>query len=208
MTSQGAANTNRREKDAPGIRGITKLALDSGIVSDIVSFKNLSDDKEHIALVFPAENLELTPLVRLHSECLTGDVLGSSHCDCGDQLREAKEQIGAQGGVLLYLRQEGRGIGLYNKLDAYKAQQDHGLDTFAANTHIGFAEDPRSFKVAAEMLKALGIEKIRLLTNNPDKVSDLEMNGIIVEDVISTGRFETEENRRYLQTKSDKGHSL
>ncbi|PJB70880.1 MAG: GTP cyclohydrolase [Alphaproteobacteria bacterium CG_4_9_14_3_um_filter_47_13] len=203
-----AEHTLCQKTDKPAIRAQTPLILDNGIETRIISFKNLCDDKEHIALVFPNADFPKVPLVRLHSECLTGDVFGSAQCDCGDQLHEAKTRMGAEGGILLYLRQEGRGIGLYNKLDAYKAQHDLGLDTFAANTHIGFAEDMRSFTVAAEMLQAMGVRTIRLLTNNPDKVAQLQMTGIVIEQVIPTGFFEKLSNRRYLQTKRDKGHLL
>mgnify|MGYP002713361606 CR=1 FL=1 len=116
--------------------------------------------------------------------------------------------MAAQGGILLYLRQEGRGIGLYNKISAYKAQREQGMDTFAANRHLGFDDDPRNFEVAAQMLAALGVSRIRLLTNNPDKVSQLRQHGITVEEIIPTGRYEKEANRHYLQTKKDKGHTL
>ncbi len=204
-----AANKNDKNTNAlPSIRVRTKLALDNGIDAEIVSFSNLCDDGEHVALVFPAAESGKTPLVRLHSECLTGDVLGSAHCDCGDQLREARERIGAEGGILIYLRQEGRGIGLYNKLDAYKVQNDQGLDTFAANKHIGFEEDPRNFEVAAQMLHAMNIRKIRLLTNNPDKLESLRRHDIEVEEAIPTGRYEKDANRHYLETKRRKGHTV
>src|SRR5215211_5541580 len=126
-----------------------------------------ADGAEHIALVLgdPAAG---TPLVRLHSECLTGDVFGSARCDCGPQLREAVQRITEAGGFLLYLRQEGRGIGLYAKLDAY-ALQDAGLDTYEANRALGRGEDERDYTVAAQMLLTLGADRITLLSNNPDK---------------------------------------
>lgn len=203
-----AANAARDDNDKPAIQVRTPLALDSGATVEIVSFRNLCDDAEHIALIYPAENALKTPLVRLHSECLTGDVFGSAHCDCGDQLREAKEKLAAEGGILIYLRQEGRGIGLYNKLRAYEIQHRSGLDTFAANRHLGFADDPRNFRVAAEMLVALGITKIRLLTNNPEKAATLQRSGIAVERIVPTGRYEKDANRHYLETKRRHGHLL
>ena len=140
------------------------------------------------------------PLVRLHSECLTGDVFGSARCDCGPQLREAVERIAERGGVLLYLRQEGRGIGLYNKLDAY-ALQDQGLDTYAANTALGLPEDDRDYTAAAQMLRALGIGSLDLLSNNPDKAGQLRDLGIDVHDRVPTGVFTTAHNVRYLRAK-------
>lgn len=203
-----AANSADGDTSSPRVLVRTPLALDSGANAEIVTFANLSDDREHIALIYNVARGDLPPLVRLHSECLTGDVLGSAQCDCGNQLREAQEKLAAEGGVLLYLRQEGRGIGLYNKISAYQAQSAQGLDTFAANRHLGFADDPRSFKVAAEMLKALGITHVRLLTNNPEKVRQLAENGIVICAVIPTGRFEKDANRHYLQTKRSHGHTL
>jgi GTP cyclohydrolase II len=140
------------------------------------------------------------PLVRVHSECLTGDVFGSVRCDCGPQLREAVERIADAGGVLLYLRQEGRGIGLYNKLDAY-ALQDQGLDTYQANTALGFAEDARDYTAAAQMLATLDIDELDLLSNNPDKAAQLAGLGVRVRDTTSTGVFASDSNLRYLHAK-------
>ena len=142
------------------------------------------------------------PLVRPHSECLTGDVLGSERCDCGPQLREAVERIAAEGGFLLYLRQEGRGIGLYAKLDAY-ALQDAGLDTYEANRALGHAEDERDYTAAAQMLGALGVGRLRLLSNNPDKAAQLERLGVVVEERVPTGVHLTSANARYLAAKRD-----
>jgi GTP cyclohydrolase II len=139
-------------------------------------------------------------LVRLHSECLTGDVFGSDRCDCGPQLRESVERVAAVGGLLLYLRQEGRGIGLYAKLDAY-ALQDGGLDTFDANLALGFGADERDYAVAAQMLVALGVHRVALLTNNPDKVRQLELLGIEVHAHVPTGVHLNETNAAYLATK-------
>ncbi|KUN24477.1 GTP cyclohydrolase [Streptomyces antibioticus] len=166
--------------------------------SELVTFHGLVDGQEHLAVVLGEPGPD--PLVRLHSECLTGDVFGSARCDCGPQLREAVERIAERGGVLLYLRQEGRGIGLYNKLDAY-ALQDQGLDTYAANTALGLPEDDRDYTAAAQMLKALGIESLDLLSNNPDKAGQLRDLGIDVRDRVPTGVFTTAHNVRYLRAK-------
>ncbi|WP_405645732.1 GTP cyclohydrolase II [Streptomyces sp. NBC_00019] len=166
--------------------------------SELVTFHGLTDGQEHVAVVLGEPGP--TPLVRLHSECLTGDVFGSARCDCGPQLREAVERIAERGGVLLYLRQEGRGIGLYNKLDAY-ALQEQGLDTYAANTALGLPEDDRDYTAAAQMLKALGIDSLDLLSNNPDKAGQLRDLGIDVHDRVPTGVFTTAHNVRYLRAK-------
>ena len=136
----------------------------------------------------------------MHSECLTGDVLGSDRCDCGPQLRESVERVAAAGGLLLYLRQEGRGIGLYAKLDAY-ALQDDGLDTYDANLALGYGADERDYTVAAQMLLALGVDRVALLTNNPDKGRQLERLGIEVSSLVPTGVHLTETNAAYLATK-------
>jgi len=147
------------------------------------------------------------PLVRLHSECLTGDVFRSQRCDCGPQLREAVERISEAGGYLLYLRQEGRGIGLYNKLDAY-ALQDAGLDTYEANLALGFAKDERDYTVAAQMLLALGVDQLDLLTNNPDKATQLQAAGIQVNSRVPTGLHLSPVNGRYLAAKAWRGHQF
>jgi GTP cyclohydrolase II len=138
--------------------------------------------------------------VRVHSECLTGDVFGSDRCDCGPQLREAVERVAAVGGVLLYLRQEGRGIGLYAKLDAY-ALQDEGLDTYDANLALGYGADERDYTVAAQMLEALGVHRVALLTNNPDKVEQLRGLGVDVAARVPTGVHVNRTNAAYLATK-------
>ncbi|MEU6028657.1 GTP cyclohydrolase II [Streptomyces tauricus] len=176
--------------------------------TELVTFHGLTDGQEHVAMILgdPAGAAPggaapgATPLVRLHSECLTGDAFGSSRCDCGPQLREAVEQIAERGGVLLYLRQEGRGIGLYNKLDAY-ALQDEGLDTYAANTALGLPEDARDYTAAAQMLTALGITELDLLSNNPDKAEQLRALGIDVQHRVPTGVFTTAHNVLYLRAK-------
>lgn len=173
--------------------------------ADVVTFGGLVDGLEHLALVFPG--WRGIPLVRLHSECLTGDVFGSARCDCGPQLHEA---VGAMrdGGVILYLRQEGRGIGLYNKLDAYRLQ-DAGMDTFRANRELDFADDSRDYTCAAQMLSALAIGSIRLLSNNPDKAEQLRRNGVDVVERVPTGVYVNEANRGYLRAKAEiAGHQI
>jgi len=170
------------------------------VTAEAVTFRGLADGEEHLALVLGDPATWDVPLVRMHSECLTGDVFGSARCDCGPQLREAVERIAGVGGVLLYLRQEGRGIGLYNKLDAY-ALQDAGLDTYQANTALGFAEDARDYTAAAQMLEALGIDQLDLLSNNPEKVRQLRDLGVDVRRSTSTGVFATDTNLRYLHAK-------
>jgi GTP cyclohydrolase II len=168
--------------------------------AELVTFHGLTDGQEHVAVVLGDPAPGRIPLVRLHSECLTGDVFGSARCDCGPQLREAVERIATHGGVLLYLRQEGRGIGLYNKLDAY-ALQDQGLDTYEANAALGLPEDDRDYTAAAQMLGALGIGELDLLSNNPDKAGQLRELGIDVRDRVPTGVFTTAHNVRYLRAK-------
>jgi GTP cyclohydrolase II len=162
------------------------------------SFNGLADGKEHVALEFGQPTN--TPLVRLHSECMTGDVLGSARCDCGPQLQESLRLLHQEGGYLLYLRQEGRGIGLYRKLDAYRLQ-DLGHDTFAANRLLGHCDDERDYTAAAQMLTALGVAHVTLITNNPDKRSQLERLGIAVASVRETGVYGNRHNLDYLQTK-------
>jgi GTP cyclohydrolase II len=168
--------------------------------TELVTFHGLTDGQEHVAVVIGEPAPGTLPLVRLHSECLTGDVFGSARCDCGPQLREAVERIADRGGVLLYLRQEGRGIGLYNKLDAY-ALQDQGLDTYEANAALGLPEDARDYTAAAQMLTSLGITDLDLLSNNPDKAEQLRGLGVTVRDRVPTGVFSTAHNVRYLRAK-------
>jgi len=175
----------------------------------VFTFDGLVDGREHLALGLGNWRRAIArsavggraPLVRPHSECLTGDVFGSQRCDCGPQLREAVERIADTGGLLLYLRQEGRGIGLYAKLDAY-ALQDAGLDTYEANVALGHGEDERDYTPAAQMLHALGAERIRLLSNNPDKAAQLITHGVKVEEQIPTGVHISPSNVRYLATKA------
>jgi GTP cyclohydrolase II len=171
------------------------------------TFDGLVDGGEHLAFRLGERRLANQPsdpgrptLVRVHSECLTGDVFGSDRCDCGPQLRESVERVAGAGGLLLYLRQEGRGIGLYAKLDAY-ALQDDGLDTYDANLALGFGADERDYTVAAQMLLALGVRRVTLLTNNPDKVRQLEQLGVDVAGHVPTGVHLNGTNAAYLATK-------
>lgn len=171
--------------------------------TEMVTFDGLCDGAEHLALVFGTiGSIGEAPLVRLHSECLTGDVFGSARCDCGEQLDESIALFGRSGGILLYLRQEGRGIGLYNKLDAYHLQISQGLDTFAANRALNFPDDLRDFRVAAQMLDALGVREISLVTNNPDKIVQLTRYGIEIRAVRSTGVYVNSVNFSYLHAKA------
>jgi GTP cyclohydrolase II len=193
---------------APQVRLVTRarLPVDGLAETQIVAFRDSGTGEEHVALLIGAFGGQ-PPLVRLHSECLTGDVFGSLKCDCGPQLREALRLLGAAGGgVLLYLRQEGRGIGLANKLRAY-ALQDRGLDTVEANLRLGFAEDERGYGVAAAMLRSLGVDHVRLLTNNPAKVAGLEAAGIAVAERIPHHMPVNPHNADYIAIKKAKsGH--
>jgi GTP cyclohydrolase II len=175
------------------------------------TFDGLADGLDHLALGLgdhsaPAHEPSSSPLplVRPHSECLTGDVFGSERCDCGAQLREAVERIAVAGGYLLYLRQEGRGIGLYDKLDAY-ALQDAGLDTYEANVALGHAEDTRDYTAAAQMLQALGSPRVALLSNNPDKAHQLSGLGVSIIERVATRLHLSPSNSRYLATKAERG---
>jgi GTP cyclohydrolase II len=192
----------------------------------VFSFNGLVDGREHLAFGLgdwprpndrPAKDRQAkdfqakdsqakdrpVPLVRPHSECLTGDVFGSQRCDCGPQLREAVERIAAAGGFLLYLRQEGRGIGLYTKLDAY-ALQDSGMDTYEANVALGHGEDERDYTAAAQMLAALGVDRFALLTNNPDKTEQLTRLGATVTQRVPTGVYLSPTNAGYLAAKANR----
>ncbi|HEY3437957.1 MAG TPA: GTP cyclohydrolase II [Actinotalea sp.] len=182
----------------------------------VFTFDGLADGREHLAFGLGDRSGPLTPdsrrrgapLVRAHSECLTGDVFGSQRCDCGAQMREAVERITDAGGYLLYLRQEGRGIGLYAKLDAY-VLQDAGLDTYEANLALGFAADERDYTVAAQMLRALGLQRVALLSNNPDKAEQLGRFGVTVTERVPTRMHLSATNARYLAAKALRGaHTL
>jgi GTP cyclohydrolase II len=183
-----------------------RLPLDDLPDTQIFAFRGSDDGQDHVALLVGAFGGK-PPLVRLHSECLTGDVFGSLKCDCGPQLKEALRLIGSEGGgVLLYLRQEGRGIGLANKLRAY-ALQDRGLDTVDANLRLGFDDDERDYAHAAAILRALGIDEVRLLTNNPNKVAALEAEGISVAERVAHHMPSNPHNADYLAVKRAKsGH--
>ncbi len=186
-----------------------KVGVGSNIDAELLSFHGLKTEKEHVAVIFQsADKTQNTPLVRMHSECLTGDVFHSSRCDCGEQLDETINKMGESGGIILYLRQEGRGIGLYNKIDAYRLQSE-GMNTYEANNHLGFGDDLRDFTEAAEMLKALGINTIRLVTNNPKKIRELKSHGIQIEEVVNTSAHIKLGNESYLQAKVSHGkHDL
>ena len=175
----------------------------------MAAFSDEIEKKEYIAVFKGDLQGKEDVLVRLHSECLTGDIFGSKRCDCGDQLHKSLESINEKGeGLLIYLRQEGRGIGIYNKLKAYNLQ-DQGHDTVEANHLLGFKDDLRDFAVAAQIIKDFDIKSIEILTNNPKKIEDLEKYGIDVKKRIDSETEPTTENKKYLETKRDKmGHYI
>ena len=181
--------------------------------AQIAAFRNPNDTREHVALIIGEQRRDALPLVRLHSECLTGDVFGSLKCDCGPQLHHALRAMQAEAeaggwGMLLYLRQEGRGIGLINKLRAYRLQ-DAGFDTVDANTRLGLPDEARDFPTAARMLELLEARTVRLMTNNPAKVKALHAHGIAVAERVPHALPDNPHNARYLATKRDRsGHLL
>jgi len=185
-----------------------RLPVAAAETAEIIAFRSPDEPSDHVALIIGRPGHRL-PVVRLHSECLTGDVLGSLKCDCGPQLHAALGAMAAEDwGILLYLRQEGRGIGLVNKLRAY-ALQDQGFDTVDANIRLGFPVEARDFAIAARMLALLGRTRIRLMTNNPDKVAQLSAEGIEVTERIPLALATNPHNAAYLATKRDRtGHQL
>ena len=190
-----------------------KLPVAAAEHARIVAYRSPDDTREHVALVVGEQSGERPPLVRLHSECLTGDILGSLKCDCGPQLdaslRAIADEAQAGGwGILLYMRQEGRGIGLVNKLRAYRLQ-DQGFDTVDANTRLGLPDEARDFPTAARMLDLLGVRAVRLMTNNPAKVAALVEAGVAVTERVPHALPDNPHNTRYLATKRDRsGHLL
>ncbi len=174
----------------------------------IYSYPSEYSDFPHVLLIPKMIQYQEPPLLRIHSECLTGDVFASRRCDCGFQLAKSMEMIGAQGGILIYLRQEGRGIGLSNKIQAY-ALQDKGLDTVEANHELGFETDSRSYKTAIDILNELQVSTVRLITNNPLKINYLKNFNIEVKEVIQLVKPTDQFNEFYLQTKKEKlGHLM
>ena len=188
----------------------TVIPTEHGGEFRIIAFENDVDDLLHIALVKGEVNTDEPILVRVHSECMTGDIFGSMRCDCGDQLHKAMAMMNEEGrGVVVYLRQEGRGIGLVNKLKAYELQRNQGLDTVEANRELGFKDDLRDYGIGAQILRQLGVRNMRLLTNNPKKMVGLNGYGLTVVDQIPIEVPPNEFNRCYLECKKLKmGHTL
>jgi GTP cyclohydrolase II len=179
-----------------------------GTFKCIAYAESSNDPMPHVAMVHEDFEPSQAVFVRIHSECQTGDIWKSTRCDCGEQLERAMQIAAEKGGVIIYLRQEGRGIGLINKLKAYTLQ-DEGLNTIDANLHLGFESDARTYEIAVFILKDLGIRRLRLMTNNPVKMTALEHAGIEIEERIPLITTPRDENKAYLHTKQDKmGHLL
>lgn len=186
----------------------TRVPIEGAGIFQMTLFKNAIDDHEHLVVHAPVKDKSKPPLVRIHSECLTGDVFGSLRCDCGPQLHQALKMIADEGGYLVYLRQEGRGIGLKNKLKAY-VLQDQGVDTVDANIHLGLPVDSRDYSVAYQFLKYFKCNKVRLITNNPLKIKGIEHFGIEVSERIGIHIPSNPENEKYLTTKASRlGHFI
>jgi 3,4-dihydroxy 2-butanone 4-phosphate synthase/GTP cyclohydrolase II len=194
------------------VRRAAEAAMPTAYAGDFkaIVYENGIDHVDHMALVKGEINPERAALVRVHSECLTGDAFGSQRCDCGEQLQAALKMIDAEGcGVLLYMRQEGRGIGLKNKIRAYGLQDKEGLDTVQANERLGFPPDMRDYGVGAQILADLGVRQLRLITNNPGKRAGIEGYGLTIVDRVPLEIQPNEKNLEYLRTKKEKlGHVL
>ncbi|HHM20827.1 MAG TPA: GTP cyclohydrolase II [Bacteroidetes bacterium] len=187
---------------------VAKLPTDWGLFNVYAYADSENDPTPHLVLAHAEMDISKPVLLRIHSECLTGDMFHSRRCDCGEQLAQALEMAAEQSGAVIYLRQEGRGIGLINKLKAYNLQ-DEGLNTADANTHLGFEVDSRQYGLAVEIMKDIGIRQIYLLTNNPQKIEAIENSEIEIVGRVPLVIPPKDENRRYLETKSDlMGHLL
>lgn len=204
--------TNREEKNSPRHdatqQAEAQLPTDWGTFNISAHTDDKGDYTPHFALRHPDIDINQAVYVRVHSECITGDIFHSRKCDCGQQLQESMKMIAEHKGILVYLRQEGRGIGIINKLKAYK-HQERGLDTIQANEALGLESDYREYDVAAEILKALGVKRVKLITNNPDKISGLNSDGIEVVERISLIIPPNKNSAEYLKTKEEHmGHFL